>query len=153
MRPRCDRLSSGAGLPALLALGVLVAAGTACSSQRDALSRDIEQVRNEIKQLRADSLTMQDRVEALEQRPGTAAPGPGPAAGSVAADRPPLSVVRLMPQSDEPAVVEQPAAPEAADASSRTVLRGDKNGARIEESGSGGADGAKAGPAGGQGKR
>lgn len=118
-----------------MALPVVVVV-TACGGQTDDLSKQINEMQSQIRQLRASTLAAQDRLEALEQHePATSAEGSEAAAR--AADRPELQVVRLVP--DEDGMPPEPAAAPETESSwtddDRPMLRGDRHGAKIDKNG------------------
>lgn len=117
---------------ALLVLG--------CASGKDELTKQMEQMNAEIRELRAAALTAQDRLDALEERDTAAAAGSGVAAEPGVAGRPNLEVVRLTPtppggEEAEPdeAVGDPPAEPSGP----RPVVRANQYGGKVDVRGRG----------------
>ncbi|HZO13088.1 MAG TPA: hypothetical protein VFB62_07510 [Polyangiaceae bacterium] len=78
---------------------VLVAGG--CASGRDELARELTQMKREMAQVRATNLSLQDRLEGLEERQQRSAKNE---ATPEEEDRPTLEVVRLEPEGAAPKV-------------------------------------------------
>jgi hypothetical protein len=89
-----------ASIPALLTLSALVVGGgLGCAGNHDKLVHDVDKLSGEISMLRARNLSLQDRVDALEEQ------GAKVEASTPVAKRPPLRVVRLTPASVEPSIL------------------------------------------------
>ena len=113
---------------------VVVASG--CSSGRVAIQKRLTELTHEVTKLRASTLALRDRVDALEARAPVARSSEG--SGDEQADgRPSLTVVRLAP--GDPEVDEAPA--EAAtippDDGPRPIIRGDEGGVEQVKEGDG----------------
>jgi hypothetical protein len=121
----------------LLIGSVLALSATACASNRNEMTQQLEKLQRDVKKLRASNVALQDRVEGLEEQ------GSGMGGGEEELvekrDRPQLRVVRLTPKpeqpeswSDEPAA----AAPAAkADDGPRVVVRADSEGGEVAPAG------------------
>ncbi|MBW2524127.1 MAG: hypothetical protein JRI23_08125 [Deltaproteobacteria bacterium] len=109
-----------------------------CASGKDELTKQVEQLSAEIRELRAAALTAQDRLDALEERgpTGESADGDGGAAdGASPKGRPSLDVVRLSPAEENPdgsAAPTMAEGPPEEDDDSRPVVRVTRNGGRVD---------------------
>ncbi|MBI4705561.1 MAG: hypothetical protein HY744_31085 [Deltaproteobacteria bacterium] len=117
---------------------MVLCASWGCGGDKDGMVARIDRLRSEIVELRAASLALQDRVEALEARgrpEGPARPAGGKAEPA-APGRPALPVVRIGPEPETngaaPALAPEPPEEEAA---SRPVLRADRRGGAIATEG------------------
>lgn len=124
-----------------------------CGSATEEMSKQIEQLQAEIRELRAAALASQDRLDALEQ-PGSAvgddAVGGPAGSGEHAADRPPLDVVRLSPESADSAgdVVDPVAVAEPEpNAGKRPMVRANRFGGSVDDRGAAARTGGGAGAA------
>ncbi|MCC6525272.1 MAG: hypothetical protein IT373_21645 [Polyangiaceae bacterium] len=124
-----------AALLSLTALGG--AAG--CAASKDQLSEELTKLQTEVARLRAESITLGDRLEALEQgAPADGARSSSDGAGKPAGEpRPSLAVVRLTPLGAEAAGGAGPAPEDESVDEPRPLLRGDGRGATIETVGPG----------------
>lgn len=78
---------------------LLVGGGLGCARNHDKLAHDIDKLSGEISVVRARNLSLQDRVDALEEH------GARVEAARPPAERPPLRVVRLTPATVEPSAL------------------------------------------------
>jgi len=84
-------------IPVLFTMSALVVGGGfGCARNHDKLVLEVDKLSSEISVLRARNLSLQDRVDALEEH------GAKVEAAKPVAERPPLRVVRLRPASVEP---------------------------------------------------
>jgi hypothetical protein len=119
--------------PLTIALALCCASG--CSSQKDEMTKQLESLQKEVNRLRSSNLTIQDRVDALEEdspsSPSDHASDDGDDGG--VDDRPVLEVVRLSPQeslAEPPVVVMTPVGdPNAA----RPAIVGDARGVERQD--------------------
>ena len=131
MRPFASPLCAAAVAATLLGAG-------ACAHNSDALAQDVNRLQTELNRLRAETIALGDRLEALEVAAGPDERGPGEppeTRGNAAApaERPTLAVVRLGPAEAEPAP--PPEEEPASDDEGRPLLKGDAKGASIEVGG------------------
>lgn len=132
----------GRSLAALAGLALCTTAG--CAKEDEEVTRRLEQLQAEIRDLRGASLAAQDRLETVDRelealRKQAEAAAPAAEGGS---ERPALPVVRVVPDSTEPSVAEgtgTEAVPTAdgtsglaTDDAPRPLLLGDKKGASIQ---------------------
>lgn len=113
--------SLATAIPLVLGLGLLAG----CGGKTDELSKELASLQKELGRLRSANLSLQDRVDMLEENRTI---GPAEVAGEeqqAGDDRPVLEVVRLSPQESlaepEPVVVTPPGDPNAP----RPVIVGD----------------------------
>jgi hypothetical protein len=114
-----------------------------CASGKDELTKQVEQMSAQLRELRAATLTAQDRLDALEEPrgPGGADNRREDAEGEAgAAGRPSLEVVRLSPTPDgQQALDDDPMAmpePEEEDTGPRPLVRANGKGGSVDERGS-----------------
>lgn len=84
---------------AVLLCSIFVGAISGCSTDRDAMDKRLAGLRDDIARLQADNDRLSERVDALETHP---APAPVPAKDTAASkeeSRPPLKVVKLVPNA------------------------------------------------------
>lgn len=88
---------------AVFVCSLILGAVSGCGSDRDAMDKRLNGLRDDIARLQADNDRLSERVEALETRPApAAAPVAEPSAAEPKADasvRPPLKVVKLVPNA------------------------------------------------------
>jgi outer membrane murein-binding lipoprotein Lpp len=117
-----------------VAAASLALAGGCGSSQSEELAQKLDRLQAEVSKLRAASLALEDRVQAVEARARGAAAESDPGAAPSPGDRPQLQVLRLGPSAapvDEHADDGgEPPPPEPAEPP--VVLRGDSKGAYVE---------------------
>ena|SRR5688572_5894411 len=116
-------------MKSLFTIAAVALACSACASNKDELTKQLDDVRREVVALRATSSALQDRLDVLEAGATTAAEEEKP----VANDRPSLEVVHLSPAEEAPAEEPIPVAPPPVDDGPPVVLKGDENGVETVE--------------------
>jgi hypothetical protein len=107
----------------MFSVASVVFLGLGCSSERDSISRRLDDLQSEITRLKAANIALQDRMEGVEAKPDE---GASPAAGLVDDDRPELAVVTMSPEPSDA----EPAMPPESD-EDRPSIVGDRH--RVEQ--------------------